>query len=90
MTLVFSQKLPYDLDFTLIHQKSSQATFQAGNEVNTGGIKRTDVRVGMPLRWGTNRGELALVVQNLGAPYQDFRQQFTFERQAFVTLSFEN
>ncbi len=89
-TLVFSQNLPQGIDLTLIHQRSSEATFQAGNEVNTQGVKRTDIRLAMPLRVGSNRGEFALVVQNLGAPYPDFRQQFSFQRRAFVTLSFEN
>jgi iron complex outermembrane receptor protein len=89
-TLVFSQNLPGGVDLTLLHQKSSEATFQAGNEVNTRGIKRTDVRVAMPLRVGPNHGEFALVVQNMGAPYPDFRQQFSFQRRAFVTLNFEN
>lgn len=89
-TLMFTQKLPRDVELTLIHQQSSQATFQAGSEINEQGIKRTDLRLGVPLRWGANRGELAFVVQNVGAPYQDYRPIFSFERRAYLTLSFEH
>jgi iron complex outermembrane receptor protein len=42
------------------------------------------------MRFGSNRGELALVVQNLGAPYGDFAPNFQFQRRAFVTLRVEN
>ena len=49
-----------------------------------------DLRLGAPLRFGRNRGELALVVQNVGLPYQDFDKRFLFQRRAFVTLQLEN
>jgi iron complex outermembrane receptor protein len=48
------------------------------------------VRLGWPLRFGANRGEIALVAQNLGSPYADFAPEFTFQRRAFVTMRIEN
>ena len=44
----------------------------------------------MPLQLDRQRGELALVLQNIGSPYQDFQPNFVFERRAFVTLSLNN
>jgi hypothetical protein len=35
---------------------------------------------------GNRPAEAALVVQNLGLPYQDFDQRFWFMKRAFVTL----
>ncbi len=89
-TLAFFQKLPHGMDLTLLHQNSGKVTPQGASDGAEVAMKRTDVRVSAPLRVGRHRGELAVVVQNVGAPYQDFRPSFFFERRAFVTLSFEN
>jgi hypothetical protein len=42
------------------------------------------------LRWGQHRGDIALVVQNLGSANTDYRPDFLFQRRAFVTLRVEN
>jgi iron complex outermembrane receptor protein len=89
-TLAFFQKLPNGMDLTLLHQDSGKVTPQATSAGGEVAMKRTDVRVSAPLNVGRYRGELAVVVQNLGAPYRDLRPNFFFERRAFVTLSFEN
>ena len=88
-SLTFFQKLPGNLDLSLMHQDNSTASPQksTGDPV---AMTRTDLRLGLPLRFGTNRGELALVVQNLGVPYPDFDKIFQFQRRAFVTLRVEN
>ena len=65
-------------------------TLQGSGEGSQVAMTRTDVRLAMPLRFGRNQGELALVVQNLGAPYGDFAPNFQFQRRAFVTLRLEN
>jgi len=88
-SLTFFQKLPGNLDLSLMHQDNSTASPQksTGDSV---AMTRTDLRLGLPLRFGANRGELALVVQNLGTPYPDFDKNFQFQRRAFVTLRVEN
>jgi iron complex outermembrane receptor protein len=89
-SLAYFQKLPGGLDFSLMHQDSGIATTQGAGDADLSAMTRTDVRLGLPLRWGARRGELALVLQNLGAPYQDFAKSFQFERRAFVSLRIEN
>jgi iron complex outermembrane receptor protein len=90
--ITYIQKLPGGLDLSLMHQDSGTMTLQ-GAGPSAGGqvaMTRTDLRLGWPLRMGTNQGEVALVVQNLGSPYADFQPAFQFQRRAFVTLRFEN
>jgi iron complex outermembrane receptor protein len=88
-TLSYFQKLPGGLDFSLMHQHSGTHRLSGGT-TKVVNIKRTDVRLGWPLRFGANRGEIAVVAQNLGSPYADFASDFTFQRRAFVTLRIEN
>nr|MBP9150268.1 hypothetical protein [Rhodoferax sp.] len=52
-------------------------------------MDRADLRVAKRLRWGAQRGELALVVQNLGGPYPDYDPSFLFKRQAWLSLTLE-
>jgi iron complex outermembrane receptor protein len=89
-TLVISQTLPNGVELTLLHQNTSKFTPQATQTGEVFARKRTDIRLSAPLQVGRHRGELAMVVQNVGAPYPDLRPMFTFERQAFMTLTFEN
>lgn len=89
-SITFFQKLPGGLDLSLMHQDSGTVTLQGAGFLDQVAMTRTDLRLGLPLRFGPNRGELALVVQNLGAPYQDFSPNFQFQRRAFVTLRVEN
>lgn len=89
-TLSFFQKLPGGLDLSLMHQDSGTVVLQAAGRDQAVAFTRTDLRLGLPLRFGTSRGEVALVVQNLGSPYPDLRSEFQFQRRAFVTLTVEN
>jgi iron complex outermembrane receptor protein len=88
-TLVFTQKLPADLELSLLHQDSGTSSLQGSGSTKRA-ITRTDVRLAKALRWGVRRGELALVVQNLGQPYLDFDEGFEFRRRAFLTLRLDN
>jgi len=88
-TLFFTQRLPAGLALTLTHQDRGTMALQgSGNERVA--MTRTDLRLSKALQWGAKRGELALVVQNMGAPYQDFDRVFWFQRRAFVTLRLDN
>lgn len=89
-SIMYLQKLPGGLDLSLTHQDSGTATLQGAGKDGQVAMTRTDLRLGLPLRFGANRGELALVVQNLGGPYPDFAPDSQFQRRAFVTLRVEN
>ena len=87
-TLMWTQKLPRGVDLSLIHHERGPMTLQ-GSSVQFP-MRRTDLRLGLPLQWGKQRGDLAVVVQNLGAPYQDYNGSFLFQRRAFVALRVDN
>ncbi len=89
-TLVYFQKLSNGLDFTLSHQDSGTAVLAAAGLNSRQAFKRTDVRLGWPLRWGARTGEVAVTVQNLGSPYKAYEIDHEFTRRAFVTLRLEN
>ena len=83
-TLRWVQKLPGGLDFSLIHHDHSAAKLQGANQ--SFAMSRTDLRLGYPLRFGQQRGDVAVVMQNLGAPYPDFDTTFFFKKRVFATL----
>ena len=89
-SLMLTQRLPGGMDLSLVHQDSSAVTPQGAGIGNARLISRTDLRLGVPLRWGRQTGEVALVVQNLGLPFKDFGEFFRFERRAFITLRLEH
>lgn len=89
-SITYFQKLPGGLDLSLTHQDSGTVVLQGAGYDDRVAMTRTDLRLARQLRFGRNRGELALVVQNLGAPYADLQKNFYFERRAFVTLQLEN
>ena len=89
-TITFFQKLPGGIDLSVMHQDSGTAVLPASGYDDRVAMTRTDLRLGWPLRVGKNKGEIAVVVQNLGSPYQDYDRKFRFERRAFITLRLEN
>lgn len=86
-TLSYSQKLPNGLDLTLLHQDSWTATLMGTGDYFA--IRRTDLRLGWPLRWGARTGELALTLQALGGGYRDYKSWSEFPRRAYLTLRLE-
>lgn len=52
-------------------------------------MQRTDLRFAQPFRISRYRAELALTLQNMGAPYQDGDWKFYFDRRAMLTLKIE-
>ncbi len=87
-TLFFTQKFPGGIELTLTHQDIGTVSLQ-GSTRDKQALTRTDLRLSKALQWGSKRGELALVVQNMGVPYPDFDRTFMFERRAFLTLRLE-
>ncbi len=51
--------------------------------------RRWDARLAYDFRVGAQRGQLALVMQNLFAPYSEFRRENEFKSRTFGTLSLE-
>jgi iron complex outermembrane recepter protein len=88
-TLFFSQELPQGWQFSLSHQKSTGVGLPQADR-DRYPLARTDWRVSKALRFGQQKGELSLTVQNQGAPYPDFDTIFFFERRALVTLRIDN
>jgi len=92
-SLVLSQKLAGDIDLSLMHQHEGKMRIVNSGWERQQHMTRTDVRLSKSLRWGARRGEVALVVQNLGNPYEDysyFEPRYVFNRQAFVTLRLDD
>lgn len=89
-TLSYVQKLPGQTHVTLSHTDSRGWSMFGGSEMDAQASRRTDVRVAKALRWGSRRGEIALVVQNMGSAYRDFKKEFLFQKQAYITLRLED
>jgi iron complex outermembrane receptor protein len=85
-SIAYFQKFANGLDVTLTHQDNSPAVPHNSNINDLFPMTRTDLRLAWPFRMGNRPAEAALVVQNLGLPYQDFDQRFWFMKRAFVTL----
>ncbi len=90
MGLMFMQSLPGDLDFSVMHTQSDSTNFAGTSNLMAPAMSRTDLRLAKQLRWGAKRGEVSLVVQNLGPSYPDFLPNTYFRQQAFVMLKLEN
>ena len=89
-TLSYVQKLPGQTHVTLSHTYSRGWSMFGGSESDAQASRRTDLRFAKALRWGARRGEIALVVQNLGSAYRDFKKEFLFEKQAYIMLRLED
>lgn len=89
--LVFFQKLPGNMDFSLMHQSADERVLSENRSVSLArSISRTDMRIAVPLRLGAARAELAGVIQNIGPAYADYDpKRASFQQRAFVSLSVE-
>ena len=86
-SIAYFQQLPGQMSLTLMHTDNRPASLVADDAQP---LSRTDLRLAKALRWGTHRGEIALVVQNLGSPYADYKSTFWFQRQAYVSLRLQD
>jgi iron complex outermembrane receptor protein len=83
------QKLPGGADLSLMYHQADTTNFPGSGEMAPA-MSRTDMRLAWPLRFGAQRGELSLVVQNLGPANLDYQPAFSFRQQAFVMLKVDH
>lgn len=86
-SMAYFQQLPAQMSLTLMHTDNRPASLVADDAQP---LSRTDLRLAKALRWGAHRGEIALVVQNTGSPYADYKSTFWFQRQAYVSLRLQD
>ena len=89
-SLMFTQRFPQGIHFSLMRSHTDAVPEMPNNGVPGPAVDRTDLRIAKELRWGPRKGELSLVVQNFGPAYPDFDPNFQFVRQAYVMLRLEN
>lgn len=89
-TISYVHSLPGQVTLTLARTDSSRWASFGGNEDDAQATRRTDLRLAKGLRWGTRRGEVALVVQNMGSAYRDYQKEFLFQKQAYLTLRLDD
>lgn len=94
MSLMLMQRLPGQVDLSVMYSQIDRVNYPGGpihdGSPEAPAMSRTDLRLAKQMRFGTQRGEISFVVQNLGPAYQDFIADFYFRRQAFVMLKLEN
>lgn len=89
-TLALFQKLPLNLDLSLMYHSIGAMTW--GNAANTlPASHRLDARLALPFRIGSTKAEAAFTVQAVdgGNPEYLLGKNFTSERRAFGTLRLE-
>ena len=89
-SLSFFQNLPGNMGLTLSHQDNGTAILAGSGLSSRVAMTRTDLRLSKSLQWGARRGEVALVLQNMGLPYEDFSIGHNFDPRVFVSLRLED
>lgn len=91
-TLALFQKLPHDLDLSVMFHTSGAMTWR-DQERALASLHRTDVRLAWPFRIGATRAEAAFTMQAANGGHVEFRPEknidFVFERRAYGTLRVE-
>ena len=88
-SLMWMQQLPAGFDLGLSYYATDASYFPGANQTAPA-IRRTDLRVAKALQLAGRRAEVAVVCQNLGTSYPDFRPEFRFHQQVYVVLKVEN
>ena len=86
---MWMQQLPAGLEFGLTYSEADAGRYP-GWDAAMPAVRRTDLRLAKALRVAGRPAELALVGQNLGSPYPDFRPEFRYPQRAFVQLKVEH
>lgn len=89
-TLALFQKLPHELDLSVMFQTMKAMTWGGQSDVLPP-RRRLDIRLAFPFRIGTTRAEWAWVTQaaNGNSPEYLLRRRYEFERRTFGTLRLE-
>jgi len=89
-TVAWFQKLPHDIDFSLIHQSIGAMTWNKASD-QLPSRRQLDARLAKRFRIGGSRAEAALAVQaaNGTLPAYQSGTGFTLERRAYGTLRIE-
>lgn len=87
--LMFMQQLPAGVALSLIHSEADAGRYP-GFDAAMPAVRRTDLRLAKQLRLAGRPAELALVGQNLGSPYADFRPEFRYPQRVYVQLKVEH
>lgn len=89
-TLALFQKLPLNLDLSLMFHSIGAMTWRTDDEL-LAPRRRVDVRLAYPFRMGSTRAEASVTVQAANGDYLEFlpSQNFKVERRAFGTLRLE-
>ncbi|MDD5028091.1 MAG: TonB-dependent receptor [Rhodoferax sp.] len=88
-TVSWLQQLPDGWHFA-VNQRYLEAVTLPSTGNWRGSLSRTDLRLAKSARWGAYRGEIALTVQNAGGALLDYGKNFSFPKQAFMTLRLQH
>ena len=88
--LALFQRLPGDLQLSVIHERLGSMTFRDYRDWMPF-ARRTDVRLAYPFRIGPSKAELAFTVQSAEGdrPFFLIRRNFELARKSFLTLRME-
>jgi iron complex outermembrane receptor protein len=89
-TLALFQKLPRNLDFSLMYHVTGAMTWNQQADALPS-RRRLDMRLARPFQIGSTHAEVALVAQALNGSYPEYQagSGLVFERRAFGTLRLE-
>lgn len=86
--LLLSQRLGHGVEAHLAYYRTS-AFHGLGRASALPDTRRVDAKLSLPLKHQGMKGELALVLQNLGGDYKDFKKENTFPRRGHVQFRLE-
>lgn len=88
-SLVGTYKFPQGFSLSLMHQYARDFALGGDNE-RVYSMTRNDIRVAYAMNLGRRtRAELALLVQGIGRPQQDFDKDYWFDQRAWLSLQLE-
>lgn len=86
-SLLATHRTPEGVEASAAYYYVDSMTWLGGVGEPVNPTKRLDLRFGVPLKGPKVSGEVALVLQNLLGPYEDFRRRNQFDTEAFITAS---
>ena len=89
-SLFAHHKLSSGLEFSVGYHWADGWALQSSREGQLMPVRRVDLRASKGFKFGRNRLEASIAVQNLGAPMPDGDKKFLFEQRAIVGLRLEN